>query len=356
MAFPTNYSQPGWLNVFIPTFDDNAKLIVDYSRNEKDFALNQYCTMVTVDKPIGFYMKKTPKDQSRLVSATGNDRIWSQGARRSQLSGQEFNSRNGWIQYQLKPYFSKGSADYMTMQNAVYDVKASILADLATEMMELRTALAQTVVFDTAQYASNHVSTATAAGGGFWSAGTLANPIIKKSLAKARIQIILDTNGKVKAKDLVLVVNPTVAAAMANSEEIHTYMAQQSESEKVLTGDDPDANTAFGLPPRLYGFKLVVEATPYTNALPDTNPDAQSTTFIMDSNKALVVARPGGVTGGSGGAAFSTLHCLQDKNNEMVSESFDNPEDHLMDFYVNDVNTFIVPAPETGYIFTNVLS
>lgn len=356
MALPSAWSAPGANTGYLPGFDESANLIVGYSRNEKDFAINQYSTICTVDKWIGAWLKFDPKDAARITQADGKNFLFPDGTPRPVGTNNHTNSRLSWMTYELNRYSIPGSVGYVAVSQAAYDVKKKILDDLATKAMTQKTQIGLTTLTTTSEFASSHVATATSWGGGFWSAGTVANPIIGLSLQKIRNQILKDTNGKVKPEDLVLIVNPDLAYTMSLSQEIRAYLSNQAGSLDVLTGKSPSMNTTWGLPSPLYGFKVVVEGSTIVSAQQDVDPSNDTAAFILGSNTAIVVARPGGVSGEAGGSSYSTLVCLQDKECEMQVEIFDKPEHKLYDFYVADAYKYIVPAPETGALITNCLS
>lgn len=356
MSFPTSYGAPGLNNAYVPTFDDSANLIVGYSRNEKDFALNQYVSMQTVNKMIGFWLKFNPKDQARVPYAQGDNWVFADGQRRSLQDGKDTNSRHGYVEFSLKRFSPKGTIGYLTAEQAQWDVKKKIIDDLAFKCMTQRVVRTNAVMTTTSEYASDHTGTATALGGGLWSAGTTADPYIKETLGAVRNRILLDTLGKVKPSDLCLVINPNLAKAMAGSAEIHQYLAQQENSGKVLEGTDPNIEDDYGIPRKLYGFKVVVENAVRVSALADTTPDNDTISFIQADNDAFICARPGGINGEAGGSAFASITMLQLKGEEMVPEMFDIAEDKLFNFYLTDSNQPILNSPESFFYVTNCLS
>jgi hypothetical protein len=355
MALPSAYSPPGVGNVFIPGFDDAVNLIVGYSRNEKEFPINQYCQIKTSSVYVGLYPKFDPQDLMRMSYTDVRNFLWRDGKPSPIGEGEWTNDRTGWITYNLERYRLPGSIGYQTQQQAVWDAKKKILDSLGHKAMIARTLQAITLATTAGEYPSSHVDTATNWGGGFWSAGTINSPNIGNSLAKIRSTILKDTAGKVKFNDLVLVVDPDLAYQMSLSQEIRAYLAQQAGSLKVLEGKDPGAEQWL-LPTVLYGFKTVIEDTPYVSAIQDTAPASQTVSYILGSNNALVLTRPGGVDGDAGGSDFSTLMLLCYKDEEMLMETFDRPDHRLTDIYITDTYKFIIPAPESGVVVTHALS
>jgi len=356
------------MSVFVPTFDDQANLIVGYSRADK-FPINNYTQMVTVNKMIGLYLKFEPKDQSRVPFFTqsttntnvGNNWVFADGQRRSLQDGKDTNSRFGYISYTLQRFSPKGTLGYLTLEQAQWDVKKKILDDLAFKAMIQRTIRANAVMSDTSQYASNHYSASSSSiGGGAWNAGTINNPYIKQACLTMRNQILLDSLGGVQPSDLCLIMNPNGAKTTADTQEIHAYLAQQVDSGKMIEGKYPNVAENYGIPPMLYGFKVIVENTVITtnssgSGLENTNPDVlDSTSFVFADNQVFVASRPGAIPGEAGGNSFCSVTCLEFEGEEMVSEMFDIPEDKLCNFYITDTNIFLLTSPETFYNIGNI--
>lgn len=349
---PTAFSAPGVGNVFIPGFDDALNLIVGYSRNDKKFPFLNYCTMKTGKVWAGLYPKFDPHDLMRINYANGRDFLFPDGTPRPVGTNNYTNNRFSWLQYQMQRYSYNGSIGYLTTQQSGWDVKKKLLDDLATKAMIQKAYMALTEVTTTTNYPSSHVATAASWGGGTWLAGTINTPTIGPSLAKIRSTILKDTAGKVRGDELVLVVNPDLAYQMALTQEIRAFVAQQAGSLQVLEGKNPGMRDNWLLPDNLYGFKIIIEDTPIVTGLKDADPTGDSVSYILGAGTAFVVARPGSLDGDAGGSEFSTLHCLQYKEEEMLMETFDEPKHRLIDIYITDSFTFLVPAGESGAIIT----
>lgn len=364
MAVPamTDYAVVGSRSVSPVSIDDQLKLLVNYARNPAEYAVNQYITISTVKKIQGIYPKFFAPDQIRLPSQTGDDMIWEDGTPIDLTKVAAGKSRRTHIKYFLTRYKREDTIGYHTIEQSEYDERRLRLNDLTNQLMTLRTLNVLTQIFLTTNWPTANVATATAWGnfvgtGGAWNAGTLTAPYLKLGLTGIRSQIVLGTNGKVKLKDLILGFDPLTAGKIAASQEVHTYLAQQSRSLAVLRGQDPDSNEDWMLPNPCYGYKVIIEATPAVIG-PQVAGTVDAQVYAMtqiSSNAAFVVARPGGIDSGMGSAAFSTVHVLEKSGEAMKPFVKDMGEEQMLHYCrVSDMYVPIVAAPESGALVTSV--
>jgi hypothetical protein len=356
MAIPaiTAFSHPAANNVYLPNVDETLRLLVSYARDPKQFALNEYVTVSPISVPKGYYPKVFAADNVRMRTSTGVDGLWADGMRRPMSTGEYNTSRFAFVDYTAVRYSDNTTLGHETIQYAGWDIKTFERNSLASKLMTRRTQLANTQIFDTANYPTNHTSTPTLLAGGFWGAGTINDPIIKNTLRKIRERISLDTNGKVGVNSLRLVMNPTTAGGIAQSQEIHAYLAQQVGSLDVIEGTNPSSGDNWSLPKKLYGFEVVVDAS-NINLTKESTLSQESTAFIVPDNKVAVLARPGGIVS-DGSIPFSTCHILEMKNFAFNVQEHDDSLHMLLDILMADYFVPIIPAPESGYVLTAVLA
>jgi hypothetical protein len=357
MAIPafTTYTHPSANNVYLPNVDETLRLLVSYARNPKEFAVNEYVTISPISKPIGYYPKVFAADNVRVRSSTLADARWADGTRRLQGTGEYNTPRHTFATYTAVRYQYNATLGNESIDYADWDLKTMTRDNLASIAMTGRTKLIVDTIFDTSNnFPSNHTSTVTALAGGFWGAGTINDPIIKNTLRKVRERIALDTNGKVSISDLRLVMNPTTAGGIAQAQEIHAYLAQQVGSIDVLEGTNPSSGENWSLPKKLYGFEIVVDAS-NISAAKESLLTQDTPTFLVPDNKVAVLARPGSLVS-NGGINFSTIHVLEMKGQSFSMEEKDDSFNRLLDMFLTDYFVPIVPAPESGYILTSVLS
>lgn len=339
-------------NVYTPHFDEQAKLIVNYSRDPKKFVCNQLMTVSSVKLQEGYYPKIKPETQGRTSSDMRKGRKWAPGNPRP------IQVNNGlkveWLSYKAYRNIADVPIDYTTEQQAVFDIVSVQSAHLASLMMTDRAAELYTVLADTSNYDSNNTATATAAGGGQWSAATSTNRYIQKSLRAGVEAVIKATMNGVTADDLYLVISPVVAGKMAESAEIADYLAQNPVAKEYLQGNAFAQQVAnYGLPPVLYGIKIMVD--PLVTETADLEATS-SKSYAAGTSSAYLVARPGSINGNAGGANFSFVHCFSYTPEEMLVEVTDDVVNKRKILSVVDTRVIQGVAPEAGFLFTSVVA
>jgi hypothetical protein len=220
-----------------------------------------------------------------------------------------------------------------------------------------------TLLETAANWPASNVATATALGGGFWSAGTDTNPILKKSLLSVAQTIHKATNGMASDLDneddvgLNLVLSPDAAVTISTATEIHSYLGRSPFALQQLIGGKRGQNALWGLPDYLYGFKVVVENAVRVSARAnaDGTEDTVNRAWIKPLNTAWVVSRPGGLEGQAGAPSFSTVQIYY-HNKELTVETYDDAEDELTRVYAQENVVEVLPAPRAGFLITNLFS
>jgi hypothetical protein len=180
---------------------------------------------------------------------------------------------------------------------------------------------------------------------------------IKRTFQRVKRRIHLATNAALTGRELVAVLPPRVAIAMAEAGEIVNFL-KQSPYAKDLT--DPNIEE-WNLPPRYAGFTLVVEDTPRTfinqkedGTVADVTVASQKD-YILTDDEIFFVSRPGGLEGIYGGRNFSTVQVFH-FNGEARVEAFSEPKHELMEGHVVMEDKVLVPAVLSGFRLTDVLS
>lgn len=369
MAVPavSEFSPLGPLNVFVPGYSSSAqaRLLVEYALDEKKRAVNKYITITPVTELKGVYPKILAQDVIRVPHSDLRDMLWPDGQPSGARMINEEGVRIDNLDYELTRYKKEKNIGHLTRDQAkAFDVVKLEQNRLAGVLMTGRTIQVLAAAVDTANYPTNHAGTAAAAsvlGGGTnanWASGTQALPTIKPGVNGIRNRIDLDTNGMVDPSDLVLVINPYTASAMAASQEIHNFLAQQVNSIKVLEGDTPDMAGFYGLPNPLYGLKVIIERSPKVTSKPTSLGSGATDgtpTYCLANGTGLVLARPGSLVSESGGINYSTVHLLEYKDGGFKVYMEDLGErDKMVYVRVEDHYTVIVPAPESGYVISSI--
>lgn len=246
----TGYVYPSSTNPYIPSTNYNstvsANLIIGYSRNVKSFRVNQYTKLIPVKQGQGYYTRISVGQQARLQYADLRDWLWNPGQDRP---------KGQWNQlgFQFFPFITQRrgyttTLDQKTVDLATFQLQPMNVAMCSQQAMTARTQGAAGVMSDPANWYSTHTSTATALGGGLWSAGTASSPTIQPCVYKAAIQIELDTMGVVTPEQLSIVLNPVTAQAAAQSQEIRSYLSNQVDAIKYLQGQLPTPQDMYNLP------------------------------------------------------------------------------------------------------------
>lgn len=352
---------PGAFNTFVPSFDASGHLAVAFSRNPKDFPLNKWITLTPVKKDQGYFLQVTAEEAARVLQADLADFIWPDG--NDSPTGLWGNESFTFTPFNTVRHQYAFRIGYKAEQQADWKILAMYAAFKAQQAMTARAVSTINVALNTANYGT-HTGTAAALGGGFLSAGTgtgsggTGAPYIKKALLAAAQQINIDTNGAVKFADLMLVISPVLAAAMAESGELIDYLKQSPVAMAQIRGDAPNYNAMWSLPERLYGVNLIVDDTVRVTSRKGAASRAANYAFVgsdgVAGNTALLCARPGSLVSEAAGPSFGTVHIFVYE--DMTVEQRDDPNNRRIEGrVVDDFGAFVV-APATGYVITHCLS
>lgn len=334
----------GGLNTYIPTTDTLATgaLQVEYSRNPAAFPLNQYTQIVPVSAMEGYYLRLDPADNTRITDV--NAYRWNLGDDEptGETGGFEFAS------FKCERFAFPFFVPYETAKQSAWDIIAQQARVKAQLAMTHRTQRVVTAAVNTANYPSgNSFATATALGGGAWTGSTAANAYVQKGIQAALQQISKATGGAVRPGDIVLVVSPTIARTIAQTEEVQSYVKNYPSAIEFLKGSDTFAR--WGLPSNLFGLGgVVVEDTVVNSA---KKGQAASQGYAL-GNQALFLSRPGGLVGAEGSASWCTLQTLAFE--DMTVEAKDDPDNRRHKGRVVDNSVPVVVAGHSGIIVTNV--
>lgn len=354
----TTAQYPSASNVFIRDHAASGKLVVDFARNPKDFAINKYIQIVPVKKSQGLYLKMTVEQRARLQQADLSNFIWADG--QPGAEGNDNTESFLWEVFKTERYNFPTLLGDKTVDQADWEIVSQYSSINAQLAMTARTQLAITAMTNAASYATTHKLdiTATGAGGytsitgnsGTWAQSTSARQDIKRSLNVAAETILKDTLNGVRLENLILVVSPACARAMAESQELVDYLKHSPEALAQIRGELPGSNVMFGLPDKLYGFPVVVEAT-YKVA---TKKGATATpTAILPAATPFMCARPGGLEGVANAPTFST-GVLFEYEAMTVETLKDTPNRRQILRVVDDIGAYVV-APVSGVLFSGAV-
>lgn len=339
---------PSSTNVFVPDHASSGKLVVDFARNIKDFAVNDWCQIVPVKKPIGLYLKMTIEEAGRIQQTNLANFAWPDGA--DAPKGDE-----GAESFEFQTYRTERRAfpvrlGDMTIDNASWNITSQHASIKARQAMVARTQMAVTAATTSGNYDASHRLDVTAitSNSGSWAESTTSRQDIKRSLNVAANLILQDTLNGVRMDDLVLVINPTLAAEMSECQEIVDYLKHSPDALAQVRGELPGKNVLFGLPDKLYGYPVIVEATYKVTSKKGAT---RAVSAVLPTATPFMCARPGGLVGVADSPNFST-HCIF-ASEEMTVETLKDISNRYQILRVVENLVAIVVAPVSGVLFSN---
>lgn len=348
-------SYPGANNTFIPDHEASGKMVVDFSRNIKDFALNKYAQLVPSDKSIGYWLQMTVEEAGRILNTDASDLVWPDGNDAPQ--GVDGTESHNWYQYFMKRYAPTFRLGDLAHRQASWDVIAMHARIKAQQQMTVRTQVLATAATTSGNYDSSHVSAVASISGntGTWSQSTTARGDIKRSINYAVEKILDDTLAAVKPEDLILVISSYAAKGLIESQEIVDYIKSSPDALAQIKGElkGQNENSLYGLPSKLYGVNLVIEKT---RKVTSKKGATRAVSSVWPSTTALLCSRPGGLVGAEGAPSFSTLTVFVHKDYDMLVERKQDLDNKRMIGRVVDMFVPHVTAPASGFLFTSAVS
>lgn len=339
---------PGSQNVFIKDHDASNKMVVDFARNVKDFALNQYCQIVPVKKTAGYYMHMTIEEAGRIQHTDLRNFRWPDG--QPAPEGAEGTESFQFLGFETFRYAFPFQLGDLTIDQATWNILAQHGSIKSRQAMTARTQLIVTQAVTTGNYDSTHVIDIPALAGnsGKWNESTTARQDIKRSLFTAAERILDDTLTAINPEELVLVISSGLAAEIAQCQEIVDYIKGSPDAYAQVRGELANRNKFYGLPEQLYGFKLVVEATRKVSTKKGAT---TSRSAVLPKATPFLCSRPGGLVGVADAPNFST-HVLFAQEEMTVETLRDAPNRRTTGRVVENIVAKTV-APVSGVMFQN---
>lgn len=345
-------------NTYVPSFDATGHLVVAYSRNPKDFPINQWAAITPVKKSTGYFLQVTAEQAARIINTNLADFIWPD-------SNDAPSGIWGLESFQFVPYNTFRFAfpfriGYKANEQADWKILALHSAFVAQQAMTGRVVRMLNLATNSANYTNNNTAQAwqTAAGAGtpaFLNAGTTSNPAVKNTLNGMAQAIVLGVNGAIKRGDLQVVMNPITAAEISASSEIQDYVKNSPFALAQVRGDVASQNGMWGLPDTLYGYKVIVEDTVQVTSHKQDATQTHSFALGMGSGgQMFMCARPGGLVSEAGGPSFSTFHYFMYE--EMTVEQRDDPDNRRITARVVEDYDVQMVAPATGAYANHLFS
>src|SRR5690606_13212897 len=121
------------------------------------------------------------------------------------------------------------------------------------------------------------------------------------------------------------------------------------EAWASVKGDlaDQNKNSAYGLPPKLYGYDIVIEdAVKVTSRKGAT----KAASFVLADATPFMTARIGGLEGLYGAPSFSTCSIFMQE--EMTTQTKNDPDNRNTKIRVVENYKVVMTAPVSGFLFT----
>lgn len=349
MANPTF---PGGQNTWVISHEAGNKLVIDYSRNPKKFALNQYIQIQPVDKIKGLYLQMTVEERGRVMSTNAAEYDFDDGS--DAPSGTDGTESFQWLDFVAKRKAYAFRVGDMTADQASWDIIAQLADVMAQKAMTVRTQLAYNQLTTSGNYLSGHTSAAASISGasGNWAQSTTARSDIKRCLFTGFEKMLDDTLGVIEPEDCVLVMGSATAAAISESQEIIDNVKQSRDAWPMLQAALPNGTQLYNIPSNLYGFKVVIDKTRKTTSLKGASAATRSQIFAQSN--AFLVARPGGLVGTAGAPSFGFLQQFTYKKYDMVVQTKYDDDNLRTNGRVLDCTACVAVAPGSGFWFSSV--
>ena len=340
---------PSAQNVFVKDHESSGKLTVDFSRNAKDFAVNNYSQIQSVDKVAGYYREVTVEEAGRILNSDLSNFSWADGAPAPE--GFEGTESHEWKEYRCERFAFPVSLGDLTIDQASWDVRQEYAAKKAQQAMTGRTVKAIAVLENVANYPTQKLDVDDGTVSSTkWDAATDVNQNIKKSLNHGANVILKNTLAGVDINDLVLVISPGLAAELSATQEVVQHIKGSPDALAQIRGELPGENAIYGLPNKLYGFPVVVEKTVKVTSRKGAT---AARSFVKADDTAVMVARPGGLEGVAGAPSFSALTTFMQE--ELSVETLREEKDRRTLLRVVENYDVVMTAPVSAFLFQDVI-
>ena len=338
---------PGGNTTFVPSYEASGKLQIEFSRNPESFPINKYVGFKKVDKSVGYYLNITAEEAARVVSQ--QDYAWPEG--QDAPSGHDGTEKFEFLAYTTKRFSYAYNLGDKTVAQATWDILATHGRIKAQQSMTART-IRMVDKLTTGGNWGTSTNTATALGAGSWVGSSVANQYILKTFDAVKEEVHQATLGAVPPDSLRCVLSPSAAHVVRESPEITDFIKQNNLSFQAMAG-----TTFFqrwGIPPELYGVKMVVEDTMRITTRKNATTPTRS--YVMPGTVAVFTSVPEGLENSrepaDGVPTFDTAVIFAYE--DMTVESRSDPDNRRTMARVVDDTAEIITAPASGYLVTAI--
>jgi hypothetical protein len=347
-------------NGFVPSLTGQ---VIGFVRKPEKFKLNKYVEYKKTDKNVGVYTKLERDVMVRVTNL--EDDVWNDGD--DAPSGDNgVKVKHSTDSFQCIRRAIPWKLGYEAIdQTDAYPVKPVHIASTVSQVLTRRTMRVWNVLDTSSNWSTHFKTTGELSGISNVDAAKWENASddpnspsylgIWKAINAAIQEIFRDTNSSVEWTDLMLVVNPDLAAKMAMSPEINNYIRETTVAKQQLNGDLSNWNQEWGLPTHYRGLKIIVEdAVKVTEKENVDNSEATTNrSYVKSGTSAVLMSRPGGLDGDLSVPSFSTMQIFHYEGLLQV-EAFDKPEHRKVMGRVTASTAEELAAPISGYLMTSV--
>jgi hypothetical protein len=177
-------------------------------------------------------------------------------------------------------------------RQADFDIRRAKAQLLTTNLMFRRAKRVFDILTDAAQQ-TNTAAAASIPGGstGKWDTGTSASPQIQLGI-NAVVEIILqNTFYTIDPNDIWMIINPTAAHQLAETDEIRDLIKYAPSGVQFLQSVSPFSNAPrFGLPAMLFGVNVMVAAFRHRTSVEGAASDTDA--YMIDDDACFVTSMP----------------------------------------------------------------
>lgn len=336
----------GGLSTFIPSTNDLATgaLQVEFTRTVNSFALTRYAQIVPTSKMTGYYLKQDVADNARITS--DNEFVWPLGDDAPTGKQNAFD----FVQYSTMRYAYPFYIPQETAAQAAWDVVAQHARSKAQLAMTARTKRTASIVTNTANWGDNYAADPSGLvnGATSWATSTASDAWIQKTIQAVMRRVSLSSGGAVAPNQLMMVISPTVANAIAASPEVQSYVKNYPAALSALQGSDTFAR--WGIPATLFGLGDVI-VDDSVQVTSKKGAASLSSSYIY-GDSAVFLSRPGGLVGVEGASSFSTVQIFAYE--DMTVEQYNDPQNRRLVGRVIDNSVAAVVAPVGGFLIQDV--
>lgn len=341
---------PAASNVFVKNHEASGKLVVDFSRNVKKFALNRYAQIIPVKKVSGYYLDMTVEEAGRILQTDGAQFLWYDG--QPAPEGNDGTESFIWREFMATRRVFPVTLGDMMIDMADWNILAQHLRIKAQQAMTWRTQMALTQLLDSGNYPTGHYSAVASITGntGTWAASTTARQDIKRSLNYAAEKILDSTLAAVEPEDLMVVFSSSLAKAISECQEIVDHIKGSPDALAQVKGELPGKNAMYGLPDKLYGFPVEIEKT---RKVTTKKGATTSISQVFTTTSAAMVSRVGGLEGVAEAPNFSSLVLFVYEKDDMTAETKNDPDNRRTLARVVDTAVAKLVGGKSSFLFTS---